>query len=91
VRARGSKHARNRLAARVPLRGHPYTDTQRNRTPYGLRAACEIIAVQYNLLARGVCYLYLSGFDPRFGRFSPGMLLLRQSHPLRDRRRCTRA
>jgi CelD/BcsL family acetyltransferase involved in cellulose biosynthesis len=46
---------------------------------YGLRVGGEIVAVQYNLLARGVCYLYLSGFDPRFGRFSPGMLLLRES------------
>ncbi len=46
---------------------------------YGLRIGGEIAAVQYNLLARGVCYLYLSGFDPRCGRFSPGMLLLRES------------
>ncbi len=46
---------------------------------HGLRVAGEIVAVQYNLLSRGVCYLYLSGFDPRYGRFSPGMLLLRES------------
>jgi CelD/BcsL family acetyltransferase involved in cellulose biosynthesis len=46
---------------------------------HGLRVAGQIVAVQYNLLARAVCYLYLSGFDPRFAKFSPGMLLLRES------------
>jgi len=46
---------------------------------YGLRIAGEIVAVQYNLIARNLCYLYLSRFDPRYRHVSPGMLLLRKS------------
>jgi CelD/BcsL family acetyltransferase involved in cellulose biosynthesis len=39
----------------------------------------EVIAVQYNFLAKGRLYLYLSGFDARFGRSSPGAVLLARS------------
>jgi CelD/BcsL family acetyltransferase involved in cellulose biosynthesis len=42
----------------------------------GLRLNGEIIAVQYNLYAKGCCYYYLSGFDPRHARYSPGALLI---------------
>ena len=46
---------------------------------HGLRVNGEIVAVQYNLAAGRTRYLYLSGFNPEFGRYSPGMLLLRES------------
>jgi CelD/BcsL family acetyltransferase involved in cellulose biosynthesis len=42
----------------------------------GLRLDGEIIAVQYNIFAKGCCYYYLSGFDPAYGRYSPGALLI---------------
>ncbi len=44
-----------------------------------MRVNGEIIAVQYNLLAGSRLYLYLSGFDPKWSRMSPGALLVRES------------
>jgi CelD/BcsL family acetyltransferase involved in cellulose biosynthesis len=39
-----------------------------------LRLDDRIIAVVYALFAKGRAYCYLSGFDPEFGRISPGTL-----------------
>jgi len=49
---------------------------------FGLRCNGETIAVQYNVAARGRLYYYLSGFDPAWGKFSPGALLL--EHTIRS-------
>jgi CelD/BcsL family acetyltransferase involved in cellulose biosynthesis len=46
---------------------------------YALTADGAPIAVQYNLAARGRAYAYLSGFDPAWAKFSPGMVLLKYS------------
>jgi CelD/BcsL family acetyltransferase involved in cellulose biosynthesis len=46
---------------------------------HGLIADGRPIAVQYNLSAKGRTYAYLSGFDPEWGRFSPGAVLLKHS------------
>jgi CelD/BcsL family acetyltransferase involved in cellulose biosynthesis len=46
---------------------------------HALRINGRIVAVQYNLLAGSRLYLYLSGFDPKWSRLSPGALLLKES------------
>jgi CelD/BcsL family acetyltransferase involved in cellulose biosynthesis len=46
---------------------------------YGLMLDEGCIAVQYNLAAKGRAYAYLSGFDPAWGKFSPGGVLLKRS------------
>ena len=46
---------------------------------YGLFLNDECIAVQYNLVAKGTAYAYLAGFDPAWGKSSPGAVLLKHS------------
>jgi CelD/BcsL family acetyltransferase involved in cellulose biosynthesis len=46
---------------------------------YGLTVDDEPIAVIYCLAAKGRTYAYLSGFDPEWGHFSPGSLLIAQA------------
>ncbi len=43
---------------------------------YALRVNGSVVGVQYNLAAKGRSYVYLSGFDPAWSRYSPGGLLL---------------
>jgi CelD/BcsL family acetyltransferase involved in cellulose biosynthesis len=43
---------------------------------HALRLNQRIIAVVYALFAKGRTYSYLSGFDPEFGRISPGTLAI---------------
>ncbi len=49
---------------------------------YGLAAGAQIIAVQYNLAAKGRVFAYQSGFDPAWARTSPGAVLL--AHSIRE-------
>jgi CelD/BcsL family acetyltransferase involved in cellulose biosynthesis len=46
---------------------------------YGLKVDDEPIAVIYCLAAKARTYAYLSGFDPKWGHFSPGSLLIAQA------------
>jgi len=49
---------------------------------YRLSSGERRLAMLYCFLQRGVVYNYLSGFDPEFGRYSPGVLLL--NHAIGD-------
>jgi CelD/BcsL family acetyltransferase involved in cellulose biosynthesis len=46
---------------------------------YGLLIDGECVAAQYNFVAKGRAYAYLSGFNPAWSGFSPGAVLLKHS------------
>ena len=49
---------------------------------YQLKVADQVVAVQHGFHYRGVVYDYQKGFDPNWGRYSPGQLL--QAHAIRE-------
>jgi CelD/BcsL family acetyltransferase involved in cellulose biosynthesis len=49
---------------------------------FGLAVEGEVIAVQYNFAAKDRVYAYQAGFDPAWGKLSPGSVLL--AHSIED-------
>ena len=83
VEASGWKGARGTAIQSHPETQRFYTDVARWAATQGmfrlflLRLDQCPLAMFYALVRCGVCHLLKGGYDPRYGRFSPGKLLMR--------------